>query len=228
MNNKKKAILLLSSGLDSTTMLAIAIQQDFEIYALTIEYGQRNFLEVNHSKKIAKLYNVKEHKIAKCDLRIFGKSALTDSIDVPKNEYTTNEVPITYVPARNTIFLSFALAYAEVVKAYDIFIGANVIDYSGYPDCRPEYIESFEKTANIATSYVKNNTKLNINTPLMYMTKKDIIHKGLELGVDYSLTFSCYDPDEDGNSCGACDSCLLRIDAFKLNNLKDPIKYAKK
>lgn len=223
----KKAIILLSGGLDSTTVLAIAQNLGFEAYALSFSYGQRHEIELEFASKIAKKFAVKEHKIAKIDLRIFGNSALTDNIEVPKNRNIENEndIPITYVPARNTIFLSYALAYAEVIGAFDIFIGVNAIDYSGYPDCRPDFINQFEKMANLGTAAgIKNQEKFKIQTPLINLSKKEIIQKGISLGIDYSMTHSCYDPIIKGNQvipCQKCDSCLLRIQGFKEAGIED-------
>lgn len=226
----KKAIILLSGGLDSATITAIAKQQGFEIYALSFEYGQRHNIELDLAKKIAKNSGVKEHRIAKIDLRMFGHSALTDEIAVPKNsDFSTNEIPVTYVPARNTIFLSYALAYAEVVGASDIFIGVNAVDFSGYPDCRKEFIDAYEKMANLATAIsVSGDSHLKIHTPLINLSKKEIIAQGLKLGVDYSLTHSCYDPivkNSEIYACGKCDSCLLRLKGFKELGKTDPINY---
>ncbi len=219
----KKAIVLFSGGLDSTTVLALAQHEGFEVYALSFDYGQRHKIELEFAKKIAQKYQIAQHKIANIDLRIFGGSALTAEIAVPKDqEVFSNEakkIPITYVPARNTIFLSYALAYAEVVQASDIFIGVNAIDYSGYPDCREEFILAFEKMANLATAAsVEGGYKIKIHTPLIKMSKKEIIAAGTKLGVDYSMTFSCYDPIVKGSqveACGKCDSCLLRENGFK-------------
>lgn len=221
----KKAILLLSGGLDSTTTLALMKKEGYEVYAISFKYGQRHIVELSLAQKIAELYGVKDHKIAEIDLRLFGGSALTSDIEVPKDRDTENsEIPVTYVPARNTIFLSFALAYAEVVGAYDIFIGANIVDYSGYPDCRPEYLKAYENMANLATAAtVDGEHKFKIHAPLIKMTKAEIIAKGLELGVDYSKTISCYDPDKLGNSCGKCDSCQLRKKGFAANGMSDPV-----
>lgn len=220
----KKAIILLSGGLDSTTTAAIAKTQGYEIYALSFKYGQRHSVELASAKKVAEHLKIKEHKIAEIDLRLFGGSALTDDISVPKDRDTSkNDVPVTYVPARNTIFLSFALAYAEVTGAFDIFIGANILDYSGYPDCRPEYLQAFENMANLATAATLNNeNKFKIHAPLLKMTKGEIIKKGLELGVDYSITISCYDPVPAGKPCGRCDSCQLRNKGFAENRMNDP------
>jgi len=224
----KKAVVLLSGGLDSATVVAIA-KKDYELYAISFSYGQRHEIELNFAKKIASFAKVKEHKIIYIDLRVFGNSALTDNeIDVPKNRddiEDSKEVPITYVPARNTIFLSYALAYAEVIDAHDIFLGVNVVDYSGYPDCRIEFINAFEKMSNLATA-TGNNYK--IHAPLINMSKKEIIKVGLDLGVDYSIAHSCYDPiinNEKTYACGKCDSCFLRLKGFKENNLFDPYPY---
>lgn len=227
---KKKAIVLLSGGLDSTTTLAIAKNAGFETYALSFSYGQRHDIELEFAKKIAENFDVKEHKIANIDLRMFGGSALTAQIDVPKDqEISENNIPITYVPARNTIFLSYALAYAEVIGAFDIFIGVNAIDYSGYPDCRPEFIETFERLATLATAAgVEDKGKFKIHTPLIKLSKKEIIQEGIKNGVDYSITHSCYDPIINNNeviSCGKCDSCQLRLDGFKEAGIEDKINY---
>lgn len=214
----KKAAILLSGGLDSATACAIAKASGFEVYAISFDYGQRHRFELECASAQAKLQNIKEHKIIKIDLRTFGASALTSEIDVPKNrdeQKMQSEIPITYVPARNTIFLSYALAYAEVLNAFDIFIGVNAVDYSGYPDCRPEYIKAFEVMANLATKTGVEGKKLTIHTPLIDLTKAQIIKKGIELGVDYSKTTSCYDPSETGQACGVCDSCILREKGFK-------------
>lgn len=241
----KKAIVLLSGGLDSTTVLAIAKNSGFTTYALSFAYGQRHKVELKSAKKIAKKLGAVEHKIAKIDLRIFGGSALTDNeIAVPKlvdgrqssvnNQKKTvdcrlSTIPITYVPARNTIFLSYALAYAETVGAFDIFIGVNAVDYSGYPDCRPEFIKTFEELADLATAAgVENKGCFKIHSPLISMSKKEIIENGIRLGVDYSQTHSCYDPiikDKKLYACGHCDSCQLRLEGFKAAGKKDPIKY---
>ncbi len=231
MNEKnKKAVILLSGGLDSATTLSIAVSHGFDCYGLTFNYGQRHSIELEAAKKIADSIGVIEHRIANIDLGAFGGSALTDpDIEVPKNRgdlEDTDKIPQTYVPARNTIFLSYALAWAEVTGAFDIFIGVNVTDYSGYPDCRAEFIAAFEKTANLATAAaVKNKGRYHIHTPIIDMTKAQIIQTGTKLGVDYSLTHSCYDPDTNGRSCGRCDSCRLRRKGFAETNLKDPIEY---
>jgi len=224
---KEKAIILLSGGLDSATCLAIAKSKGYECYAMSFRYGQRHTIELEKAKAIAKEANVKEHIIVDIDLRSFGGSALTEDIDVPKKssiDEVEENIPITYVPARNTIFLSFALGWAEVKKAYKIFIGVNAIDYSGYPDCRPEYIKSYENMANLATREGVEGRKLTIETPLLDITKGEIIKTGLSLGVDYSKTITCYDP-VDGKSCGRCDSCLLRLKGFEEAGVKDPIEY---
>jgi 7-cyano-7-deazaguanine synthase len=226
---KNKAVVLLSGGLDSTTTLAIAQKEGFEVYALSFDYGQRHQVELERAKEIAQKFAVTDHQIMTIDLRQFGGSALTDSIDVPMHrdeKEMSAEIPITYVPARNTIFLSFCLAYAEVKKAQNIFLGVNAVDYSGYPDCRPEFIAAFETLANLATKAgVEGKEKLKIHTPLIQLTKAEIILKGLELGVDYSLTHSCYNPTENGAACGSCDSCLLRLKGFNDAGFEDPIGY---
>ena len=227
---------MLSGGLDSLTALAIAKESGYEIYALSFSYGQRHDVELILAKKIAKHYQVKEHKIANIDLRIFGGSALTDEIAVPKdnsldlNPNNANQnIPITYVPARNTIFLSYALAYAETINSSDIFIGVNALDYSGYPDCRPEFIGAFKDLANLATaSAVRGEQSLEIHAPLIELTKKEIIKRGLDLGVDYSLSHSCYDPvihQGEIFSCGKCDSCKLRLKGFEELGVPDPLRY---
>ena len=213
--------------MDSTTCLAIAKEQGFIPYALSFDYGQRNNYELESAKKLVSAFQVLDHKVIQIDLRAFGGSALTDTIDVPKDtELESNKIPITYVPARNTIFLSFALAWAETLNAYDIFIGVNALDYSGYPDCRPEYIKSFQNMANLATKTgVENEQQLTIHTPLINLTKAEIIQKGIALGIDYSLTHSCYDPSAKGQPCGHCDSCQLRLNGFLETGYKDPLKY---
>lgn len=222
---QKPAVVLLSGGLDSSTVLAIAQAQGFTAYAMTFRYGQRHYAEIEAATKTAKKMGVARHIIADIDLRMFGGSALTGDVAVPKGETPQQGIPITYVPARNTIFLSFALAWAEVLEANDIFIGVNAVDYSGYPDCRPEYIEAYSRMANLATKAgVEGKQKLNIHTPLIDFTKAQIIAKGLDLGVDYSLTISCYDPVV-GESCGECDACLLRKRGFEQNGLIDPVPY---
>jgi 7-cyano-7-deazaguanine synthase len=226
---KKKAVVLLSGGLDSTTVLAIALKQGYEPITLCFDYGQRHRVELEKSRVLSRKMGAVEHKEVEIDLRQFGGSALTADIDVPKGRSEgemTAEIPITYVPARNTIFLSFCLAAAEVAGAEDIFIGVNAVDYSGYPDCRPEYISAFEQMANLATKAgVEGSSKFKIHTPLITMTKAEIIKKGLELGVDYSLTHSCYNPDDQGHPCGQCDSCLLRKKGFQEAGTEDPLVY---
>ena len=223
----KKALILLSGGLDSATVSAIAKKQGYELYALSFDYGQSHKVELLAVKKIINFFNIKTHKIITIDPSIFANSALTNNIAVPKNQYKNkfnNDIPITYVPARNIIFLSYALAYAESFNIYDIFIGANHIDYSGYPDCRPEFLASFEKMANLGTKIAQNH-KISIKAPLLELTKAEIIARGIKLGIDYSITHSCYDPNDKGESCGLCDSCQFRLAGFKENNLKDPIIY---
>jgi 7-cyano-7-deazaguanine synthase len=229
MNTRKKAVILLSGGLDSTTTLAIAGGQDFDLYALSFRYGQRHAVELRAAEQIATAMGVREHVVAPIDLRLFGGSALTADIPVPKSrslEDIGDGIPVTYVPARNTIFLSFALAWAEVVGACDIFLGVNALDYSGYPDCRPEFIEAFENLAGLATKAGVEGAQLKIHTPLIAMKKSEIIRKGVELGVDYSVTISCYDPTDDGAACGHCDSCLLRLRGFADAGLTDPAPYS--
>lgn len=224
----KPAVVLLSGGLDSTTCIAIARDEGFTPYALSFNYGQRHSIELDCANKVASTYNAARHVVAEIDLRAFGGSALTADIDVPKHdsaEEVTTDIPITYVPARNTIFLSYGLAFAEVVGASDIFIGVNSLDYSGYPDCRPEYIEAFTRMANLATRAGVEGNQLSIHTPLAQMTKAQIVAKGIELGVDYGMTFSCYDPGNDGSACGHCDSCLLRLRGFAEAGASDPITY---
>lgn len=225
----KKAVILLSGGLDSATTLAIAQNDGFTLYGLTFSYGQRHQFEIGASQKIAEACNLTDHIITEIDLRAFGGSALTDDIDVPKDRSESTmsgSIPVTYVPARNTIFLSFALAWAEVLQSNDIFLGVNSMDYSGYPDCRPEYIQSFQAMANLATKAgVDGDQSITIHTPLISMTKGEIIRKGLALGVDYSLTHSCYDPDKAGNACGRCDSCRIRLKGFQEAGTADPINY---
>jgi 7-cyano-7-deazaguanine synthase len=226
---KTRAVVLLSGGLDSTTVLAMAKTEGFDAYALSFQYGQRHAYELEAARRVAAALGATDHVTATIDLRMFGGSALTSDIDVPKNrplDTMSAGIPITYVPARNTIFLSFALAWAEVLGAQDIFIGVNALDYSGYPDCRPEYIEAYERMANLAVKVAVEGTwRLKIHTPLIAMSKADIIRTGLELGVDYGLTSSCYDPDSDGRPCGACDSCQLRLKGFKEAGAADPLEY---
>ncbi len=225
----KKAVLLLSGGLDSATALAIARSQGYAVHALSFRYGQRHAAELLAAQRVATHLGVVQHKVADIDLRVFGGSALTaDDIAVPKDrspEAMATGIPITYVPARNTIFLSFALAWAEVLEAYDIFIGVNALDYSGYPDCRPEFIQAFENTANLATAYgIQAKRRIIIHAPLIHLSKSDIIQQGIALGVNYGLTLSCYDPLPDGIACGMCDSCQLRAKGFNECNMVDPGK----
>jgi 7-cyano-7-deazaguanine synthase len=230
MSTGKKAVVLTSGGLDSTTLMAIAKAEGYAIYSLSFYYGQRHALELAAAEKVAGFFGAREHLVMRIDLSAIGGSALTDKSDIPKNrsaEELGGGIPITYVPARNTIFLSFALAWAEVLGAADIFIGVNAIDYSGYPDCRPEFIAAFEKTANLATKAgVEGRIRTRIRTPLIHMTKAQIILKGTSLGVDYGMTHSCYDPAPDGRSCGRCDSCLLRRKGFAEAGIEDPILYS--
>ena len=225
----KRAVVLLSGGLDSATVLAIAKSQGYELYALSFSYGQRHVIELDAARRVAAAVGVADHRIAKIDLRVFGGSALTGDFAVPKGrtaDEMSHDIPITYVPARNTIFLSFALAWAEVLGSTDIFIGVNALDYSGYPDCRPEFIAAFERMANLATKAgVEGRQALTIHAPLISLTKAEIIRKGLELGVDYSQTSSCYDPSPTGQPCGGCDSCVLRQKGFRENGLVDPLQY---
>ena len=225
---KMKAVVLVSGGLDSTTCLAMAREKGFDLYALTFNYGQRHDHELNSAKMVVDFFNIQNHSIIDIDLAQFGGSALTDQIDVPKERDLSDmgEIPVTYVPARNTVFLSLALAWAEVLGSFDIFIGVNALDYSGYPDCRPEYISSFEKTANLATKAGVSGSSFRIHTPLIDLTKSEIVKVGMDLGVDYSLTSSCYDPDQDGNPCGLCDACYLRLKGFKEAGIIDPLSYS--
>ena len=225
----KKAVVLLSGGLDSATCVAIAQNIGFDVYGLSFRYGQRDNHEFEAAEAVAKALNIKRHVIIDIDLRAFGGSALTSNVEVPKGRSSIDmdhEIPVTYVPARNTIFLSFALAFAETLNSNDIFIGVNSLDYSGYPDCRPEYIDAFQKMAHLATKIgVEGNNKVKINTPLMDMTKTEIIKKGMSLGVDYSITTSCYDPGQNHLACGQCDSCFIRLNGFAGIGVIDPIKY---
>jgi 7-cyano-7-deazaguanine synthase len=224
-NVQPRAVCLVSGGLDSATCLAVARLEEFETHALSFDYGQRHRVELEAASRVARSLGAARHLVAKIDLRMFGGSALTDDIAVPKTR--SAGIPVTYVPARNTVFLSFALAWAEVLEASDIFIGVNAIDYSGYPDCRPEYIEAFERMANLATKAgVDGRTSISIHTPLIRLSKAEIIRLGAKLGVDYSLTHSCYDPDANGISCGKCDSCDLRLKGFAEAGMKDPLRYA--
>ena len=220
----KKAIVLVSGGLDSSTVLAMAKAEGFECYALSFNYGQRHTSELQAAQRVASEMGVKEHKVVTLNLDDIGGSALTDeSIEVPEEQ--TTGIPVTYVPARNTVFLAIALGWAEVIEAQDIFIGVNAVDYSGYPDCRPEFIEAFERTANLATKMGVEGQKININTPLMSMSKADIVTEGTKLGVDYGLTVSCYQADDDGRACGKCDACRLRQVGFEQASLEDPTRY---
>jgi 7-cyano-7-deazaguanine synthase len=224
----KKAIILYSGGLDSTTCLAIARAEGFAPYTMSFDYGQRHTVELTKAAKYAPQLGAAEHQLVKIDLRRIGGSALTSDLEVPKNSVDEG-IPITYVPARNTIFLSFALAWAEVLGAFDIFIGVNALDYSGYPDCRPEYIAAYETMANLATKAgVEGQGRYRIHTPLIALTKAEIIRRGLDLGVDYGLTHSCYDPTSDGLACGACDSCRLRLKGFREAGVEDPVPYVQK
>jgi 7-cyano-7-deazaguanine synthase len=226
----KPAVVLLSGGLDSTTAAAIAKEQGFQLYALTFRYGQRHKREIESAQKVAAVLSAKDHLIIEFDLRAIGGSALTAELSIPKGRRASDisqGIPSTYVPARNSIFLSFGLALAEKIEAEDIFFGANQLDYSGYPDCREEYIHAFEKMANLATKAgVEGKSRMRVRAPLIRMTKAQIILRGVELGVDYRLTWSCYDPTADGRACGLCDSCQLRLKGFKEAGLTDPLAYA--
>ena len=239
-NQNKPAVILSSGGLDSTTVMAIAKAEGYALYSLSFDYGQRHAFELSAADRVAQELGVKQHLVIRTDLTGIGGSALTDDIAVPKHRFPehgsvddrfreeegSQEIPITYVPARNTIFLSYALAWAEVLGSADIFVGVNAVDYSGYPDCRPEYLEAFAKMANLATrAGVEGTTQVKIHAPLIHMTKAEIIQKGNQLGVDYRLTHSCYDPDPSGRACGACDSCILRKKGFKEAGLDDPTPY---
>jgi 7-cyano-7-deazaguanine synthase len=229
MSYSNKAVVLSSGGLDSTTVMAIAKKAGHSLYSLSFRYGQRHAVELKAAQRVAEAFGVVEHRVIDIDLWKIGGSALTDNIEVPKSRSETEiekEIPVTYVPARNTIFLGYALAWAEVLGASDIFIGVNAIDYSGYPDCRPEFINAFEQLANLATKAgIEGTSKFRIRTPLINLKKAQIIQKGIELGVDYSLTVSCYDPAAGGLACGHCDSCLLRKKGFSEAGVKDPTKY---
>jgi 7-cyano-7-deazaguanine synthase len=226
----KRVVVLLSGGLDSATVLALCRAENYAAYALSFRYGQRHEREIAAARRIAKSLGATEHRIAEIDLRLFGGSALTADMEVPKarsEEEMAAGVPITYVPARNTIFLSYALAWAEVLGATDIFLGVNAVDYSGYPDCRPEFIRAFEQLANLATRAGVEGARFEIHAPLLALSKAQIIQRGSELGVDFSLTHSCYDPTPEGRACGACDSCQLRRKGFREAGLEDPIRYAR-
>ena len=221
------AVVLLSGGLDSATVATIARRRDFDVFAMSFRYGQRHAVELEAAARVARSVGVREHRIVDVDLRAFGGSALTDDIDVPKGGVDPAAIPVTYVPARNTIFLSFALAWAEVLRASDIFIGVNALDYSGYPDCRPEYLAAFETMARLATKAgVEGTAPVHIHAPLIDMTKAEIIRCGTDLGVDFAATISCYDPTADGAACGQCDSCRLRQKGFAEAGIDDPTRYA--
>jgi 7-cyano-7-deazaguanine synthase len=229
MPSNPAAVVLVSGGLDSATALAIAKRDGYVLYALSFRYGQRHAVELSAAREVCRRTRVAEHAVVAIDLRLFGGSALTGDLPVPKGrslEEMGGDIPVTYVPARNTIFLSYALAWAEVLGAADIFLGVNALDYSGYPDCRPEYIAAFERMAQLATrAGVEGRTHLQIHTPLINLSKREIIATGLALGVDYGVTRSCYDPSPDGLACGACDSCLLRLKGFRENDIEDPAPY---
>lgn len=222
----KRAVVLLSGGLDSTTTLAVARRDGYEPYAMTFSYGQRHAVEVDAARRVAGAARVAQHVVVDIDLKVFGGSALTSDIAVPRDRVGEPGVPVTYVPARNTIFLSYALAWAEVLEAYDIFVGVNAVDYSGYPDCRPEYIDAYERMANLATraGVEGRGGGIRIRTPLINLSKAGIVRLGASLGVDYALTTSCYDPSPEG-ACGHCDSCLLRLKGFAEAGLRDPVRY---
>ncbi|MBF0620627.1 MAG: 7-cyano-7-deazaguanine synthase QueC [Magnetococcales bacterium] len=225
VQSNKKAVALFSGGLDSTVCLHAARAAGFEVHALTFQYGQRHTVEIEAAKRIAKHMSVENHLIMDLDLRAFGGSALTADIPVPKSGVEADAIPVTYVPARNTVFLSLALAYAESLGAFDLFIGVNAVDYSGYPDCRPEFIKAFEAMAGLATRDGVNGTAYQIHTPLIDLSKAQIIQKGIDLGVDFGLTHSCYDPDSAGRACGRCDSCRLRQEGFISAGIADPTRY---
>lgn len=225
----KRAVVLLSGGLDSATTLAVCREEGFELHAISFRYGQRHEQELRAAQKVAHSLGAAAHRTAEIDLRLFGGSALTADITVPKNRSDvemSDEIPVTYVPARNTIFLAYALAFAETISASDIFIGVNAVDYSGYPDCRPEFIRAFEQLANLATRAGVEGAHFKIHAPLLSLTKGEIIRRGISLGVDYALTHSCYDPTPDGLACGKCDSCQLRLKGFREAGMEDPIAYA--
>lgn len=226
-SNSKKAVVLLSGGLDSFTSAAFARHEGFDLYGLTVDYGQRHKVELESAAKIAQYLAIKEHKTIKLDLRTFGGSALTSDVAVPKDT-PTDTIPITYVPARNTIMLSLALGWAEVLGSFDIYVGVNAVDYSGYPDCRAEFIVAFENLANLATKAgVEGAGRFRVHTPLLKLTKGEIIKAGLNMGLDYGISHSCYDPDENGLACGHCDSCLIRLKGFDQTGIADPAKYQK-
>ena len=229
-NERKRAVVLLSGGLDSATALAVAQREGYEVYALSFDYGQRHAFELEAARRVARAAQVRQHIVFPLNLRSFGGSALTADLAVPKDRVEAemlHGIPVTYVPARNTIFLSYALAWAEVLGVLDVFIGVNAIDYSGYPDCRPEFIAAFETMANLATKMTTaGGAPFTIHTPLIHLTKAQIIRRGIELGVDYSMTHSCYDPDEQGRACGRCDSCVLRKKGFAEAGVADPTRYS--
>ena len=228
-NQRPKAVVLLSGGIDSATTAALARERGFDLCALTVRYGQRHAIEAEAAGRVAKALGITRHVFETIDLRTFGGSALTDSIEVPKSDDVSrigHDIPVTYVPARNTIFLALALAYAETIGACDIFIGVNAVDYSGYPDCRPEFIKTFQQLANVATKAGVEGTRFTIHAPLMTMSKADIIREGHRLGIDFALTHSCYDPTPDGLACGLCDSCLFRKQGFEHAGIPDPTRYA--
>jgi 7-cyano-7-deazaguanine synthase len=220
----KRTVVLLSGGLDSATVLAMAKEQGFECYALSVDYGQRHHAELAAAQRVARVLGAKEHRVINIDLTAFGGSALTDS-NIPVPEHASSGIPLTYVPARNTIMLSLALAWAEVLHAQDIFFGVNAVDYSGYPDCRPEYVASFERMANLATQAAVEGKPLTLHAPLLHLSKAEIIQQGVRLGVDYALTVSCYQADEDGRACGKCDSCRLRREGFQSAGVPDSTRY---
>ena len=228
MPDRKKAVVLYSGGLDSTTCMAIARAEGFAPYAMSFAYGQRHTIELDKARRYAPLMGAVEHQLVEIDLRRIGGSALTSALGVPKEGVQEGEIPVTYVPARNTIFLSFALGWAEVLGAFDIYIGVNALDYSGYPDCRPEYIAAFETLANLATrAGVEGSGRYRIHTPLIALPKAEIVRRGLDLGVDYALTHSCYDPTPEGLACGRCDSCRLRLKGFAEGGVPDPVRYVR-
>ena len=226
---QKRAVILLSGGLDSATAAAVAREEGFALYALSVDYGQRHRFELEAARRVGRAMGVERHEVLSVDLSRFGGSALTDAIDVPKDRSAAQiegDIPVTYVPARNTVLLSLALAYAEVIGAADVFIGVNAVDYSGYPDCRPPYLEAFQRLAGLATKAgVEGRLEFRVHAPLLHLTKAQIIRRGTELGVDYALTHSCYDPDAEGRSCGHCDACLLRLKGFAEAGLQDPLEY---
>jgi 7-cyano-7-deazaguanine synthase len=225
----KKAVILLSGGIDSATCCAFARKDGFDLYAMSFSYGQRHSIELESARRVAEFFSVKDHRIVNIDLRAFGGSSLTSSMNVPKNRDIDKEdtIPSTYVPARNTIFLSFALGWAEVLECSDIFIGVNAVDYSGYPDCRPEFITAYERMANLATKASVEGRKLKIHTPLLLLSKAEIIKAGTDLGIDYGITHSCYDPTPEGLACGLCDSCQIRRRGFEQAGVEDPTRYSK-